>query len=60
MSELLQGGIDLVRPDERFGILVVDPDEIVDRRDEFWDAVKLPTNVSLTCTWDNLCIILHM
>jgi hypothetical protein len=42
MSDLLQDRIDLFRPDERFGILVVDPDEIFDCRDEFRDAAENP------------------
>ena len=39
MTDLFQDRIDHFRPDERFGILIVDPDEILDRRDEFRDAV---------------------
>ena len=42
MSDLFQDRIDLFRPDERFGILVVDPDEIFDRGDEFRDAAENP------------------
>ena len=42
MSDLLQDRIDLFRPDERFGILVVDLDEIFDRGDEFRDTAENP------------------
>ena len=42
MSDLFQDSIDLFRPDERFGVLVVDPDEIFDCRDEFRDAAENP------------------
>ena len=47
MSDLVQDGINLFRPDERLGILVVDPDEVFDRRDEFRDAAKDPTTNAL-------------
>ena len=40
MSDLFQDGVGLFRPDERFGILVSDPDEIFDRHDEFRDAAE--------------------
>ena len=42
MSDLLQDRVDLFRPDERFGILVVDLDEIFDCGDEFRDTAENP------------------
>ena len=42
MSDLFQDRIYLFRPDERFGILVVDADEIFDCGDEFRDTAENP------------------
>jgi len=52
MGDLFQDGIDFFRPDERLGIVVVGPDEVLDSHDEFLDIAEntatnaLPRNLS--------------
>ena len=41
-SDFLQDRIDHFHPDERVRILIVEPDEIFDCRDEYRDAAESP------------------